>query len=69
MAEGHGASINIQALQINADGLGDGKRDRSKGLIDFDQINLVNAEVGLLEHLFGGGNGRRQHHDRIVTSQ
>ncbi len=43
-----------------------GQDDRGEGLVDLDDVHVLEAQLGLLEHEAGGGDGGGEHDDGVV---
>ncbi len=46
MTEGDGAAVDVDARRIEPEGADHGQSLRGKGLVQFDQANVVESETG-----------------------
>src|SRR3990172_13203729 len=56
MAEGDGAAVHVQLIQVDLQLPNASKNLRGKGLVHFDEIDLLHGESGSLERLLGRRN-------------
>jgi hypothetical protein len=67
MAQGNRAAVDVGLGRIEVQCLHDGKGLHSKSLVDLDNVNVVQRELGLGERLFDGRNGADAHDAGIHT--
>src|SRR5690606_21612275 len=66
MPQRDGSAIRIDVLRIvgQSEGAGDGERLRGKGLVQFDDVDIADAQARTREETLGGGNRPEAHHTR-----
>src|SRR5262245_19057028 len=69
VAEGDGAAVDVGLGQVGARLELPGQHDRGEGLVDLEQVDVVDRQARAFEHLVGGGDGPGQHGDRIDPGQ
>ncbi len=67
MAQRDGAAIDVQPRRIGAGRLQPGQRHRGEGLVDFEQVDVVDLHAGALQRLLGRRQRRFQHDHRIAA--
>src|SRR5688572_461601 len=60
MAHGDGAAVHVDDLRVQVEGLRVAQHDRGEGFVDLEQVDVVDAHAGALQHLLG-------HVDRAVS--
>src|SRR6266851_1220122 len=65
MSESNGAAVDIDFSSIQAQFFFDGEILCSEGLVDFDQVNVVERESGSLQCDLGCGDGAAPHQFRL----
>src|SRR5205809_904576 len=67
MAEGDGAAVDIELRLVDAELLGNGEDLAGEGLVDLDQIDVVQGEAGALQRDLRGRNRADAHDVRIAA--
>jgi hypothetical protein len=67
VAEGDGAAVDVDAGRVGAELSDACDRLRREGLIELDEIDVVDGEPGTLEDATCGGHGPNAHHIRCDT--
>src|SRR4029453_16653507 len=62
VAEGDGAAVDVDLVEVEAQLAEDGQGLGGEPLVELDQVNVVQAEPGQLQHL-GDGHGGADAHD------
>mmetsp|Transcript_61526 Transcript_61526/g.133150 ORF Transcript_61526/g.133150 Transcript_61526/m.133150 type:complete len:235 (+) Transcript_61526:474-1178(+) len=66
MAQGDGAAVDVQARDVAAsDSPGPCQRHRREGLVDLNQVQILDCQASLLENRLCGRDGTIQHSDGI----
>ena len=63
------AAVDIDARQIRAGRALPGQHHASEGLVDLDQVDLVERQSGAIKRALRGRDRRGQHQDRIIAGQ
>ena len=66
MAEGDGAAVDVDPAQIGAGLPGPGQHDRGEGLVDLEQVDVLQRQPGPRQHLVGDGDDGGEHEQRVV---
>src|ERR1700685_2173163 len=67
MAERDGSAIDVDARRIERQRTNDGENLRCEGLIELDEVNIVELESGERERFGGVGDGADAHFSRQTT--
>src|SRR5690606_19801507 len=69
VAEGDGAAVDVDLLGVDAALLLPGEHDRGEGLVDLEQVDLVDADAGALGEALGGVDRAGEHEDGVDAHQ
>ena len=61
MAEGHRAAVRVRLRHVKAQGVDAGEGLGGKGLVDFDDVHILDLHAHLLHHLGHGVDGAEAH--------
>ncbi len=64
MAERNRAAIDVDLVAVELEVADEFLGDDRKGLVDLEQVDIVNREAGFGQHLAGGRHRRIQHQRR-----
>src|SRR5690606_6656966 len=67
VAEGDGAAVDVQLVRVRAGGVQPGHRHRREGLVDLEQVDVVDLHARPLERPLGRRQRRFQHDHRVVA--
>ena len=67
MAERDRAAIDVEPLGVGAGGFEPRRRYRGKGLVDLEQVDVIDRQAGLLQRAFGRVQRRVQHDHGIAA--
>ncbi|CAB4585061.1 unannotated protein [freshwater metagenome] len=69
MAEGNGAAVYVDLAHIGTEFTLPCKNNRRECLVDFNEVDVVKRQPGLLENLLRGRNRTGEHDAGIDTSE
>ena len=69
MTESDGSTVDVDLGEVGVVLLLPRQDDRGEGLVDLDEVDVVERHARLLEHLGGGGDGAGEHGDRVDAGQ
>ncbi|MNT58805.1 hypothetical protein D3C72_1962680 [compost metagenome] len=69
MPQGNGSPVDVQLLMGYASLQHPRQRHRGKCFIDLEQVDVIDAQPGLGQHLAGGSNRPGQHQGRVGANR
>ena len=69
MSECNCATVDVDSVHVGVQLALPGQHHGGEGLVDLEEIDLLELEPGLLEHALGGRDGPGQHDGRIHAGQ
>jgi hypothetical protein len=69
VAERNRAAVGVDPLRVGLHRPGPCEHDRGEGFVDLEYVDVVNAQPGAGEHLFGGWDGAFQHQVRVAPDE
>src|SRR4051812_24839305 len=69
MAQGDGAAVGVDAGHVRTQLARPGQHDGGEGLVDLEDVDVVDGEAGVLEQLAGGGDGAFEHQDGVTADE
>ncbi len=69
VAEGDGAAVGVDPVGVGVELLLPGQHDRGEGLVDLEDVDVVDADAGALEQALGGVDRAGEHQHRVDADQ
>ena len=69
MAEGNGPSVYVDLAHVGTEFALPCKNNRCECFVDFDEVDVIKRQSGLLENLLRGRNRTGEHDAGIDTSE
>jgi hypothetical protein len=67
VAEGHGAAVDVDLVAVELQVADELLGHHREGLVDLPQVDVVDGQAGLGQHLAGGGHRGVEHQRRAVA--